>query len=161
MKLDYDMISPITGNKCVIVEADENTSINSYMCIETGYTTTDNFVVGSEFVKSYETQITELLKKIKYIDEDMNLVWYPAFLNVPQAGMLYCVAKNNSYQWEVAEIVNLLGEERLKYPIPGKKNEYYTSRLDTDNAIQFERENFENALDHFYGLVNKAYQNAN
>ena len=47
MKLDYDMISPITGNKCVIVEADENTSINSYMCIETGYTTTDNFVVGS------------------------------------------------------------------------------------------------------------------
>ena len=161
MKLDYDMISPITGNKCVIVEADENTSINSYMCIETGYTTTDNFVIDSEFVKSYETQITELMKKIKYVDEDMKLVWYPAFLNVPQAGMLYCVANDNSYHWEVAEIVNLLGEERLKYPIPGKINEYYTSRLDTDNAIQFEKENFENALDHFYGLVNKAYQNAN
>ena len=27
MNLDYDSISPITGNKCVIVEADEKTGL--------------------------------------------------------------------------------------------------------------------------------------
>lgn len=161
MNLDYDMISPVTGNKCVIVEADEHSNINSYMCIESGYTTTDNFKIDSDVINNYENQISELMKKIKFIDNENNLVWYPAFLNVPRAGMLYCITHNNSYQWEVAEIVDLIGEERLNYPIPGKKDEYFTTRLDTDNAIQFEKENFENALDHFYSLVNKAYQNAN
>ena len=27
IQLDYDAISPITGNECVIIEADENTNI--------------------------------------------------------------------------------------------------------------------------------------
>jgi hypothetical protein len=131
------------------------------MCIETGYTTTDNFKVDSDVILQYEKQISTLMKKIKFIDEETNLIWYPAFLNVPGAGMLYCIDTDKSYKWEVAEIIDLIGEERLKFPIPGKKGEYFTNRLDTENAIQFEKENFENALDHFYSLVNKAYQNAN
>ena len=56
MNLDYDMISPVTGNKCVIVEADEQSNINSYMCIESGYTTTDNFKIDSDVINNYENQ---------------------------------------------------------------------------------------------------------
>ena len=111
MKLDYDAISPITGNECVIVEADQKTSIITI-----------------------------------------------SFLNIPGVGMLYCSGKSQrTMRWEVASTVEIVGEERLKFPIPGKEGEYFTSKLDTDNAQVFKKHEFENALDHFYSLVNKVY----
>ena len=76
MKLEHDSVSPITGNECVIIEADEKTGTNSYMCMESGYTTTDNFKIDSEHVETYETQITELMKNIKFEDKETGLVWY-------------------------------------------------------------------------------------
>jgi len=158
MKLDYDAISPITGNECVIVEADQKTNINSYMCMESGYTTTDNFIIDSDHVHEYENQISDLMKSVKFIDEELGLVWYPAFLNIPGVGMLYCSGKSQrTMRWEVASTVEIVGEERLKFPIPGKEGEYFTSKLDTDNAQVFKKHEFETALDHFYSLVNKVY----
>ena len=89
MKLDYDEISPLTGNECVIVEADEKSDAVSYMCMETGFTTTDNMKIGSDLVEKYELQITDLMRDSRYHDEARGLVWYPAFLNIPGIGMLY------------------------------------------------------------------------
>ena len=37
---NYDAISPITGNNCVLIEADEMTNQESRICMESGYTTT-------------------------------------------------------------------------------------------------------------------------
>ena len=54
MKIDYDEISPITGNKCVIVEADENTNIESRICMESGYSTADTLKQGSNTIEKYE-----------------------------------------------------------------------------------------------------------
>ena len=160
MNLDYDSISPITGNKCVIVEADENTNINSYMCMESGYTTTENFKVNSQIVKDYEKTITQLMKDIKFVDKKQKLVWYPSFLHIPGAGMLYCSGTKNNIKWEVAPVIPIIGEERLKYPIPNKKDEYYTSKLDTENSRKFDKDEFSDALDEFYSCVAKVH-NAN
>ena len=158
MKLEYDSVSPITGNECVIIEADEKTGTNSYMCMESGYTTTDNFKIDSEHVETYETQITELMKNIKFEDKETGLVWYPAFLNIPGAGMLYCKGETKeNMTWEVADIIELIGEERLNYPVPGKEGEYFTSKLNTENATSFLSKEFDKALDHFYSIVNKVY----
>ena len=158
MKLDYDAISPITGNECVIIEADESTDINSYMCMESGYTTTDQFEIGSEHVEKYEKQITDLMKDVKFIDEELGLVWFPAFLNVQGAGMLYCTGTSRkNMKWEVANTVDIIGEERLKYPIPGKEGQYFTARLDTKNAKKFKKNNFGSALDEYYSIVTKVY----
>ena len=158
MKLDYDAISPITGNECVIIEADENTNINSYMCMESGYTTTDQFQINSKAVELYEKQITDLMREVKYTDTNLGLIWYPAFLNVPNVGMLYCIGENQSnMSWEVAGTIDLTGEERLKYPLPGKDGEYFTSKLDTENAKKFNKDEFSEALDYFYSLVNGVY----
>ena len=41
MKLEYDAISPITKNMCVLSEADESNGIASHMCMESGFVTTD------------------------------------------------------------------------------------------------------------------------
>ena len=118
--IECEEISPITGNKCVMVEADEKTNVESYLCLESGYTTTDRFEIGSEASKKYESTLTELMINAKIEDKPTGLVWYPAFMRMP-GGMLYCEGNTkDSLKWKVARVVPIIGDERLKYPIPGK-----------------------------------------
>jgi hypothetical protein len=156
MNLEYDAISPITGNECVVIEADEKTGIESRMCMESGYTTSDTFKIDSEDVKQYETGITKFMCDKKYIDEELQQIWYPIFMRLP-GGMLYCEQDSNSIlkdlQWKVAKVVDIIAEERLKYPIPGKSDEYYTSRLDVENAITYTKYDFSSALNDLYSVI--------
>ena len=46
LKLDYDEVSPITQNKCVIVEADTETGEEHRMCMESGYMTSQSMGIG-------------------------------------------------------------------------------------------------------------------
>ena len=71
-----------------------------------------------------------------------------------QTTVLYPTGNDNiNYHFEVANIVQIEGDERLKYPIPGQDDEYYTSRLDTENAIKFEKDRFTGAMDKFYSIL--------
>jgi len=157
VKAEYDSKSPITDNLCVLEEADENTGLISYMCMETGWTTADHMKIGSEAVEAFEKGISELMKDCRVEDDDRGLVWYPAFLQMPGA-MLYCAGESaETLRWEVAGLVDIIGEEREKYPIPGRTGEYYTSRLDVENALTFDKSDFELALDELYNKVEQAY----
>ena len=157
--MDYDEISPITGNRTVLIEADPNTAIESRICMESGYTTTETFKIGSQAVTDYETAgLTQFMRDMKYIDESLGTVWYPAFIQM-QGTMLYCERLENSSNtliWKVARVVEIIGEERLKYPIPGKENEYYTSRLDVENALTFDKFQFKAALDQCYAYAKES-----
>ena len=152
MKLDYDEISPITKNKCVLVEADEQSNSVSYLCMESGYTTTDKLQIGSSYIVNYEATITELMRNEKYIDEERQLIWYPAFMPVPGA-MLFSEGKTNNWKWRVARIVPIEGEERKNYPVIGKEDEYHTQRLDVENANTYDKLDFESALNELYNIV--------
>ena len=150
--LEYDAISPVTGNKCVLVEADEKTNTESYLCMESGFTTHEKLVEESDFQKNYEQRLTDLMRSCKVIDED-NKAWYPTFMQLPGA-MLYAEGKSkDDWGWKVAQVVPIEGDDRLNYPIPGKEGEYHTSRLDVDNAKKFDNDDFENALAELYSLV--------
>ena len=152
-KITYDAISPITGNECVLEEADEQTGVVSMICMETGFTTTDQLVFESEAQETYESGLTELMKQSRVID-GIGLCWYPAFMQLPGA-MMYPDGDANDFHYEVAEVVDIVGEERKKYPVPGKEGEYFTARLDVENATKFEMKEFETALNFFYETVNK------
>ena len=152
MNLDYDEISPITGNKCVLIEADENTNIESRICMESGYTTSERLKIDSDHIAEYEQTITEFMRDTKYIDNKLGCVWYPTFINLP-GGMVYCEEKNNDLVWKTASVVELNEEERLQYPIPGKDGEYFTSRLDVDNAKTYGKYEFQTALDELYSIA--------
>lgn len=152
-KITYDAISPITGNECVLEEADEQTGVVSMICMETGFTTTDQLVYESEAQETYEAGLTELMKQARVID-GIGLCWYPAFMQLPGA-MMYPDGDPNNFHYEVAEVVDIVGEEREKYPVPGKEGEYFTARLDVENATKFEMKEFETALNFFYETVNK------
>ena len=158
MNLEYDQISPITNNKCVLVEADETTNTESYLCMESGYTSSDKLQIGSLDVTNYESSITELMRNEKFVDEERNLVWYPAFMPVPGA-MLYCEGESNNWQWKVARVVQITGAERIHYPVVGKEGEYHTSRLDVDNAKVYNKLDFESALNELYNIVGEQNEN--
>ena len=79
--MEYDEISPITGNRRVLIEADPETGINSR---------------------------------------------------------------------KVAQVIPLNDKEKLNYPIPGTDTEYYSSRLDVENAATFDKFQFKAALDQCY-----------
>ena len=61
INLDYDEISPVTGNKCVIIEADTETGDEHRMCMESGYVTRSSLKFGSDAVTEYEKGCTELM----------------------------------------------------------------------------------------------------
>lgn len=157
MKIDYDEISPITENKCVVVEADEQTGVESRLCMQSGYSTADTLKLGSDTIEKYEQSLTQLMRDRKFIDNESQLVWYPSFMQLP-GGMLYCdESADSELQWKVAGIVEIFGDECKKYPIPGKDGEYYTSKLDVDNATIYNKYDFETALNDLYSIVKEAY----
>jgi hypothetical protein len=156
MKLEYDSISPITKNLCVLSEPDDTTGVMSYMCMESGYVTTDQLIEGSQQIEEFEKGITTLMRQIKFTDPETKLVWYPAFLRSPYA-MLFCTGTNeHDMLWQVAKVVDLPKE--LRAQVPGKEGEYYTSMIDTANATSYDKALFENALDLFYEIIFKETQ---
>ena len=155
-KENFDGISPITGNKCVIEEANTQDNTVSYLCMESGFSSHENLIENSEFEGKFEKGLTELMISCKRID-DNNRSWYPTFMQMP-GGMLYCEGKSNTeWNWKVAKVIPIIGEERLKYPIPGKENEYHTTKLDVDNANTYGKDDFESALSELYNIVKEAY----
>lgn len=154
--MDYDEISPITGNRTVLIEADPDTNTESRICMESGYTTSEKLKIGSQEAIDYENAgLSQFMRDMKYDDSSLGTVWYPAFIQM-QGSMLYCERLNTSSNilvWKVARIVNVVGDEQLKYPIPGKENEYYTSRLDVENALTFKKFQFKAALDQCYAYA--------
>ena len=160
MNLDYDEISPITGNKCVVVEADADANIQSYLCMESGYTTTDQLIKDGPYVEKHEENLTELMLDAKHEDEETGLVWYPTFMQMP-GGMLYPEGTVRELKWKVAKVIPIFGEERLKYPVPGKEGEYYTSKLDVDNANIYDTNDFKLALEELYDIVKETLEHEN
>lgn len=160
MNIDYDATSPITGNKCVVVEADPNANIQSYLCMESGYTTTDQLIKDSSYVEKHEENLTELMLAAKHEDEITNLIWYPTFMQMP-GGMLYPEGTAKTLKWRVAKVIPIHGDERLQYPIPGKDEEYFTSKLDVDNANTYDTNDFKLALEDLYDIVKETIDHEN
>jgi hypothetical protein len=154
IKLDYDEISPITNNLCVIVEALEN-GMNSYMCMESGYVTNDMLRADSDMISQYEENISQLMCDVKYIDETRGLVWYPTYMQVGHYVLYSNGTGKHDLGWEVAEIVALPEDEVKNYPIPGRNTEFYSSRVDVDTA-QFYID-FESAMNALYAKVANYY----
>jgi len=78
-------------------------------------------------------------------------------MQMPNA-MLYCTGADvSSLKWEVAAVISVPDEEKERYPIPGRPGEYYTSKLDVENANQYDKLDFETALNELYDIVEKGY----
>jgi len=159
LKLEYDDISPFTGNKCVLIEADPANNIESRICMETGFTTSDKFKIGSPTITEYESMIPQLYKDTKYTDNLLEQVWYLSTMRTA-VGCLYADGNTkDDFVWKLAEVKELTSEERKEYPVEGKTDEYHTHIVDIDNAEEFPKNDFKSAIDKFYELIGNINEN--
>jgi hypothetical protein len=153
LRLEFDSISPVTGELSVIEEVDENTGKTAYICMQSGWATNESLLIDSELVTTYESSMPQLIIDSKVIDHQRGLVWYPTSIQTPVA-ILYPYGETVSdLVWVVAEIIELTDAEKQKYPLLNQDNTYYDSMLDIDNAKTYSKLEFEQALDQLYYLL--------
>ena len=139
-KVDTTEISPLTGNKSVIVEKDKN-DMESRICMDTGYTTIAKYKIDSKDTEEYEASTSQLIRDLRYEDADLKQYWYLTTVMF-STGMIYPEGTKDEWQWVYAPIINIPTEEQKNYPVPGKPGEYYESRLGVDVAEYYPSDKF-------------------
>lgn len=79
----YDETSPITGNRCVLVEPDAEKRDNLKLCMESGYHTYEmHWKVGSDAIEQLERTLPNIIINSKFTDSS-GQVWYKMMLITP------------------------------------------------------------------------------
>ena len=113
---------------------DVQDTFSSFMCFNCGYMSHSNYTED----KVAEIQHTsQLIRDLAFKDDDRDIYWYPSVVNMGKLGIIYPDGLPNDWNWKFAKVVQVSEEEQKNYPIPGKDEEYYTERLDVDNAQEF------------------------
>ena len=139
MKIDNTEISPFTGQKSVVIETENN--IETRICMDTGFTTNTSYKIGSIDIQKFEETTSELIRSLRFEDTNLGQYWYPTTVMF-STGIIYPVGNTESWSWNYAPVVKLSEEEKLQYPIPGRKDEYYETRLATELAQVFAKDKF-------------------
>lgn len=120
--------------------------VTSWMCMDCGYTSTTLNEEGSEIIMQYEGSTAELIRDLRWVDPETNLVWYPIILNFPSFGIIFPdgTSKDN-WTWMAAPAIDIPEEEREKFPIPGQPGQFYARRIDMNGGEHFLKDQFYDA----------------
>lgn len=128
-----------------------NHEIKNYMCYGCGFQSNTLMQKDSQFLEEQMELLPNLYKELMGEDEQ-GKVWMPTTINLPSKGMIFADGTSASeWKWAGVKAVQVTEEEKTKYPIPGKKGEYYEWRMDMDTIQHFEENDFIEALD-FIGV---------
>ena len=109
-------------------------TFSSFMCFNCGYMSHSNYTEE----KISEIQHTsQLIRDLALKDNERDIYWYPSVVNMGKLGIIYPDGLPHDWNWKFAKVVEVSEEEQKNYPIPGKDGEYYTERLDVDNAEEY------------------------
>ena len=143
---EEQITSPIDGSdKCFKVFTEPETE-DQYLCMKTGYMSNSKFKVGSPELTAELDRFPDLVRAVQFYDEEREIVWIPTFINVPGKGMVFPEGNLEAWGWAYAPIVDIPESEQSKYPVPEKEGEFYTSKLDIENAIKYSKNEFDKAL---------------
>lgn len=119
--------------------------INQF-CYGCGFQTNTLMKEGEEFFEQQKELLPELYKDIIYKDEN-DQMWMPSMINVPDKGMVFANGTDPSnWKWAAVKAVAVTEEEKHKYPIKGKKDQYYEFRMDMTTMMPFGEKEFMDAL---------------
>jgi len=159
MRLNYDEISPITGNMCVMVEHDSTKNQNMRLCMESGYQTFDSWKNGSEIVEKFLSVSPQLIQNTAVIDENDN-VWVKIIMMTPDIVLNpdLRAREDGTYEdvWKVSSFT-LLDEGVL--PEPNIVSVQVGNRfkvLDESTSMYYGEYDFEEATIEFYRRVNES-----
>ncbi len=127
------IVCPVCGDEHSCFE-DVQETFKSYMCFNCG------FMSHSGYTKDKISEIdhtSQLIKELAFLDDERDIYWYPSVVNMGKLGIIYPDGLPHDWNWKFAKVTQVSEEEQKNYPIPGKDGEYYTERLDVDNAQEF------------------------
>jgi len=131
------------SDACYVDEV--NQDIKTYFCYGCGYQTNSLMKEGETFYENQITVLPELYKDLMFKDGEK--VWFPSMINVPSKGMIFANGSSaQNWKWAAVKAVPVTEEEKTKYPIPGKKDQYYEWRMDTITLKEFPERDFMEAL---------------
>jgi hypothetical protein len=82
-------------------------------------------------------------------EDEEGKIWMPSMVNLPKQGMVFANGRNaDDWKWGAVKAVKVEDEDKLKYPIPGKKDQYYEYRMDMETLKEFKEEDYMEALDY-------------
>lgn len=124
-----------------------------HQCYGCGFTTNTLMTQDSPFLQEQLEVLPELYKDLIFID-DKGYHWMPSAINNPEQGMVYADGKTSKeWEWAAVKAILIPKEDRSKYPIPGKKDEFYEYKMDTATLEHFKERDFIDALD-YIGVFN-------
>ena len=106
----------------------------SYMCFNCGFMSSSYYT--KDTVKEAEGMV-KLVDELKSFDEERQIWWYPSVLNMGPKGIIFPEGNPDNWIWKYARVVEVSEEEQKQYPIPGKDGEFYTEKLDVENAKSY------------------------
>ena len=131
----------------------EELTLSAYLCLNCGFTTSTINEEGSAIMAKYEENMPSLFSDLKFVDPKTKLVWYPMVLNFPTLGMVFPDGSNAlSWQWRAVPITAVKKEEEEKFPIPGKKGEFYKTKADMEASRLYPQGQFHQACK-FLGII--------
>ena len=157
MKLGYDEISPITGEKCVMKESlngkiEDDEAVYARICFQSGYNNITSHTENNPALEEIEEKLPDVIRDSKYVDE-FGFCWYLSAMNLGVV-MLYPEPINEiptgyysiAFRWVVMPIS--LNESDVSF------------RLDEENACYFNCTEFEDAFDKLQEIAQCHYTNA-
>ena len=139
---DKKVECPHCGSKNCFESTEDSTGVVSYLCLRCGYTTNSYFTEDSESLQNSFNTAPTLIQEIQFFDEKRKLVWIPCVLNMGKRGIIFPRGSKNNWDWNYARTVEIPLKEQKNYPIPGKENQFYQTKLDVDNAEKYDWDNF-------------------
>jgi hypothetical protein len=132
------------SDACYVEEV--NQDIKTYFCYGCGFQTNSLMKEGETFYEEQTGILPELYKDLFFKDGDEK-IWMASSVNLPQQGMIFANGPSKeNWGWAAVKAVPVKDEEKEKYPIPGKKGEYYEWRMDMTTLQMFPERDFMEAL---------------
>ena len=110
---------------------DMQEEFKSYMCFNCGFMSSSYYT--EDGLDRMENS-TKLINELKFLDEVRQIYWYPSVVNMGTKGVIFPEGNTENWGWKYAEVVEVPEEEQKQYPIPGQDGEFYTEKLDVENA---------------------------
>jgi len=143
------------GDACYVQKVNK---ITLYSCYGCGFQTSTVMKKGEKFLEEQMDILPDLYKALLGEDKE-GLIWMPQTVNLPQSGMVFAIAakefgeegaevNQDNYEWAAVKAVEITEKEKQKFPIPGKKDEFYEWRMDMTTEKRFSHKDFVEALDY-------------
>jgi hypothetical protein len=132
------------SDACYVDEV--NQDIKTYFCYGCGFQTNSLMKEGDVFFERQLEVLPELYKDLLNKDDNGH-IWMPTTVNVPEKGMIFANGPSKSqWNWAAVKAVKINDDEKTKYPIPSKENQYYEWRMDMTTMKEFPEYEFMEAL---------------